>query len=970
MSLGRLRWLKTIRAQLMVGFGVILVLHGLSAAIGYGSLQRFRHRSQAALDDAARVREISLELKANFLLARQAEEAYFDTWQGRNVSANAQAYKQTNQAYLTKARENLADLRDLEDQNPDLAEDIALLDSLFKNYESAFAATTRRIAEDSLNYEIHQQLNDILTALPSGNQSPDLKIIRRLAWQLMAEQQTYLNTQDPTYLDNLQTSLDQLSKTLSQLPAGTLDPSAQGLVKTYMTSLSALLFLNQQVQVNRIIATNVNQDINGIIQTISDRATARSTKARLDLTKTANQSSAALLATAIAALALAIWASILLGRRIINPLTLMAEAADRIAQQDLSQPLALEGDNEFSAVAQTFNHMVNQLRQTLETLEQRVDERTLALANANQALQEQAQSLAAALSQLGHSEANYRLLVDHLHAGVVVHAADTNVLICNQMAAQLLGLTPEAALGRRADQPTWPLVDEAGVLLSPDQYPVNQVIARQSPLRNYVLGIQHQSPQGCTWVLINAFPTFDSAHRLTQVVVTFIDITDRKLAEEELRIQALHDTLTGLPNRTFFVEQLDQAIQRARQHPEELFAVLFIDLDRFKVINDSLGHMVGDQLLIQIAHILQRHVRTTDTVARLGGDEFVILLEQIAGIEEAVQVVERIQRDIKLPFTLEGHTVFTSASLGIALASPDYARSEDMLRDADNAMYRAKARGQSSSYEIFNPTMHERAIQLLELETHLRQALDQQAFILHYQPIVDIATRRLLGFEALVRWVHPQRGLIAPGEFIPLAEETGLIIPLSEWIFEAACRQMADWRSRFPAVSALKMNVNVAAAHFAQPDFFEQINITLEQTLLPAANLGLEVTESLLLLNVERVLTTLLNLQRQGINISIDDFGTGYSSLSYLKRFPINALKIDRSFVENIDVDHDDLSIVKAIIQIAKSLGLTVTAEGVETEFQTDRLQQLGCDAIQGYWMAPPLPPDQAEAFIQARSQV
>ncbi len=964
---GRLRWFKTIRAQLMLGFGIILLLHGISAAIGYGSLQWLRHRSQTALDNAAQLRELSLELKTNFLLARQAEEAYFDTWQGGDIDANAQVHRQTNQVYLAQARQNLAALRELEAQNPELAEEFALLDSLFDNYEAAFETTTRRIAEDSLNHEVHQQLEELVAALPDSQRS-EIMALRLVVWQLMAQQQAYLNTQDPAYLDDLQSGLDQLTATLDQLPMGALDPEAQALIQTYRISLNALLFLDQQVQVNRIIAANINRDINGIIQTVSDRSAARAAAARLELTNTANQSTAALLATALTALALAIWASVVLGRRIMTPLTLMAIAAERIAQQDLSQPLQLTGDNEFTAVAQAFNHMVNQLRQTLDTLEQRVDQRTAALATANQTLQQQTHSLEIALQKLRHSEANYRLLVDHLHAGVIVHTADTTIVMGNQMAVQLLGLPLEAMVGQRIDQLPWTIVDETGVALAPEHYPVAQVIASQHPLKNRVLGICNPPAPDCTWVLVNAFPTFDDAQRLTQVVVTFIDISDRKLAEEELRYQALHDALTGLPNRALFTERLEQAMQRFERHPEQLFAVLFIDLDRFKVINDSLGHLVGDQLLVQIAHILQRHVRASDTVARLGGDEFVILLEHITSLNEAIHVVERIQADIKAPFRLTGHTVFTSASLGIALASSDYIRGEDMLRDADNAMYRAKAGGRSSGYKIFNPAMHTSAIALFELETHLRQALEHQDFVLYYQPIVSLRDRQLLGFEALVRWVHPQRGLISPGEFIPLAEETGLIIPLSEWIFETACRQMADWCDRFPMVKGLKMNVNVAAAQFEQPEFFEQIKAILARTALSATNLGLEVTESLLLKNVKGVLATLSNLREQGVDIKIDDFGTGYSSLSYLKRFPINTLKIDQSFVENIDVDHDDVSIVKAIIQIAKSLGMTVIAEGVETEFQTYRLEQLGCDAIQGYWIAPPLPPHQVEAFIQQPS--
>lgn len=877
-----------------------------------------------------------------------------------------QNYVYTNQTYLDRARQNLAELQDLARHSPSLTEDLALLDSLFRNYESAFETTVQRIAADSLTHPVHQQLQDLTTALSSPEASPSLTTLNQLVWQVMAQQQAYLNSQAPAYLNDLQVSLDRLTTQVAQLPAGSLDPDTEALLQTYMTTLRALLLLDQQVQVNRIVAANINRDINGIIQFMGDRAILRSDEARANLAKTAQQSAIALGLTALTALTLAIGASLLLGRRIMTPLSLMTEAAERIARQDLSQPLILTGDNEFSAVAHAFNHMVSQLRQVLETLEQRVDERTQALADANKTLQAQTHSLEAILQKLRRSEADYRLLVDYLQAGVVVHTPDTTIIMCNRMGAKLLGMATDEAIGQAALHATWPLVDEAGQLLPVEQYPVNQVLATGQPMPTQMLGIRHsEAPGDCAWVLVNAFPTFDENHQLTQIVVTFIDISDRKLIEEELRHQALHDALTGLPNRTLFTARLDQALQNLQSYCGQLFAVLFIDLDRFKIINDSLGHLVGDQLLIQIAQLLQRHVRPSDTVARLGGDEFVILLEPINQLSEAIQVVERLQGSITMPFTVMGHTVFTSASLGIALASPQYSRGEDMLRDADNAMYRAKKQGQASGYVIFDPAMHESAIRLFELETHLRQAIEHQDFVLHYQPIISLANQTLLGFEALVRWVHPQRGLIAPGEFIPLAEETGLIIPLSEWIFAQACRQLADWQRRFPLAQTIRVSVNVAAAHFEQPHFCQQILDILADAGLPASHLKLEMTESLLLTNVEEVLSTLSRLQQQGIEISIDDFGTGYSSLSYLKRLPINTLKIDQSFVKDIAVDYGDVSIVKAIIQIAQSLEMTVVAEGVELDRQAQRLAELGCDAIQGHWAAPPLPPDQAEAWLQ-----
>lgn len=959
-----IRMPKSIRIQLMLGFGAILLLSCISSAIGYVSLQRLRSSSQTTLENAAQVRELSLELKTNFLLARQAEEAYLHNWRVASFSQNAHIDITTNQVYLAQARANLAALKTLDDQNPDLANELALLDSLFDNYESAFQATTSRIARNGSGYQLDQHFQTMLNSLETSQVTTEHPEIQLLLWEIVAREQAYFNTGDPQYVNDVRSRLDRLTRILKQIQTYPAGERINTLSQDYITNLNAILLLDQQVQVNTIISENINQEINRIIQAIGDISQNQATQARLDLAQTANQSSMALLATAIIALALTVWASVVLGRRIIDPLTELTETAEGIAQGNLDQSLELSGDNEFTIVAAAFNKMVTQLRQTLVNLEQRVEERTQALAATNQSLQDQTQSLEVTLQKLRHSQENYRDLIDHLHAGVVVHAPDTTILLSNQMACDLLGRSLEDIVGQQAIEPTWDLMDETELILPPAQYPVNQVIVSQQPIQNRVVGIRHPSQANCTWTLVNAFPAFDQAQQLAQVVVTFIDITDLKLAEAQLRHQALHDALTGLPNRTLFTERLNHAIQDSKRHPHHLFAVLFIDLDRFKVINDSLGHLIGDQLLIQAGQILSQHVRGSDTVARLGGDEFVILLEQIASLNEAIRVVKRIQVDLQQPVTLMGHTVFTSASIGIAFSSPAYTSAEDMLRDADNAMYRAKSQGKSC-YEIFNPEMHQRAVQLLQLETSLRQAVEQQSFTLYYQPVVSLENQQLLGFEALVRWIHPERGLIAPGEFIPLAEETGLIIPLSDWIFQTACGQMADWCHRLPAARSLKMNVNVAAGQFQTPNFFDQIDAILAYTNLAPTNLKLEVTESLLLENIEAVLSTLFKLQQRGIEISIDDFGTGYSSLSYLKRFPINTLKIDKSFVDSLDYDQEDASIVQAIIQISHSLGMTVVAEGVETPRQRQRLAQLGCGAIQGYLIAPPLPAAEAEALIE-----
>jgi diguanylate cyclase (GGDEF)-like protein/PAS domain S-box-containing protein len=959
----KFRWSKTIRAQLTFGFGTILLLNCVSAAIGYGSLQRLRNSSQTTLENAAQVRELSLELNNHFLLARQAEENYLNNWQNSNIRQQDKDFIAANQASLFQVRNCLEKLRSLNTYTPELSDDLELLDSLFNNYESAFSTTVSRINQGGSRYQIHQQLQQELNNLVVNTNQEAQQLIPQLIKELALNEKAYFDTGNQQYISDIRTSLDRLKQLQSTMELAPTNTNLNGLTQNYINNLNALLLLDQQVRVNRIIAANIHHEINRIIQDIVADSAGKTAEARLELAKTAQQSSAALLVTAITALALTVWASLWLGQRIMIPLTELSEAAESIAQGNLNQTLDIPGDDEFSRVARAFNKMVHQLRQTLATLEQRVTERTKELALTNKTLQSQTKFLESAMQRLHHSEANYRLLLDHLQAGVVVHAPDTNIVMCNQMASKLLGMAPEQMQGQTDSAFVQVLIDETGLELPLEQYPVNRVIATKVPLQNQVVGIRHSS-QKILWVLVNAFPTFDNKAQLSQVVVTFTDITDHKVAEEALRFRALHDALTGLPNRALLLERLNHALQQTKRYPNSLFAVLFIDLDRFKIINDSLGHTIGDHLLVQVADTLLVYVRSSDTVARLGGDEFVILLEQINNLQEAIHVAERIQSDMKSPLNLMGQTIFTSASIGIAVSDSNYTSGEEILRDADNAMYRAKAKGQAV-YEVFNPEMHQSAIQLFELETNLRQAIKQQDFTLHYQPIVCIENNQLLGFEALVRWQHPELGIISPNQFIPLAEETGLIVPLSEWIVQEACRQMATWVAKFPTAATLKMSVNIAARQFQTPHFLEMLDQVLRETPLAANHLKLEVTERLLLANVDIVLSTLESLKQRGIEISIDDFGTGYSSLSYLKRFPIHTLKIDKSFVDNLDGKHSDDSIVKAIIQIAHSLGMAVIAEGVETPIQRERLQKLGCGAIQGYLIAPPLAADQAEAFIE-----
>jgi diguanylate cyclase (GGDEF)-like protein/PAS domain S-box-containing protein len=469
---------------------------------------------------------------------------------------------------------------------------------------------------------------------------------------------------------------------------------------------------------------------------------------------------------------------------------------------------------------------------------------------------------------------------------------------------------------------------------------------------------------GGDWLTIESTASNLLAHpSVAGLVLNSHDITDRKRAEERLLHDALHDELTGLPNRALFMDRLWQAMERSRREPERLMAVLFLDVDQFKIVNDSLGHLVGDELLVQLAVSLSSALRPTDTIARIGGDEFAILIEGGRDAEDAAGVADRIHERLAPPINLGGHEVFITASIGIAVCTPDYEKPEDLLRDADTAMYRAKGSGRAC-HVVFHRGMHHFVMARLQLESDLRRAIERGQIEVHYQPFVNLGTGMVMGVEALMRWSHPRRGLILPDDFLTVAEETGLILPLGRYVLQQACRRVRELQLKHPEHRRLRVSVNLSNKQFFQSDLHEQIAEALALSGLEPECLGLEITEGVIIRHAESATSRFSRLKALGVQLYLDDFGKGYSSLNYLHRYPMDVLKIDRSFVSRIGDEGGNVAIVAAIVNLGHQLGMEVVAEGIQSLEHVAKLRGLGCEYGQGFFFSHPVDGAEVEELI------
>jgi diguanylate cyclase (GGDEF)-like protein/PAS domain S-box-containing protein len=565
---------------------------------------------------------------------------------------------------------------------------------------------------------------------------------------------------------------------------------------------------------------------------------------------------------------------------------------------------------------------------------------------------------ARSLEKIQTSEAKFRSVIQSACDAIFLVDQEGIIVLWNKAAAEIFGYSEDEIIGKSTHLLMGKKYAQKAIEMG-IQKTIETVLV---PMTGTIIQASGRNKAGKEFPLELSGSVWKSSEGSYYTAI-IRDITERRAAEERLLHEATHDSLTGLPNRAQFTSILQDAIEYKKKREEYQFAVLFLDLDRFKVINDGLGHVVGDKLLVGIADRLRLGVRPGDAVSRFGGDEFTILLHNIKDTASAIEIAERLQNELGKPFIIDGYEVFTTASIGITISDASHKKPEDFLRDADAAMYQAKATGKAH-YEIFDKALHLRNFSLLHRENDLRYAIERGEFKVYYQPILNLQTLEICEFEALLRWDHSELGLVPPNDFIPVAEETGLIIPIGKWVLEESCRQLVEWQNKFPAQKQIGISVNLSVKQLMCQDLIEQVKDVMANTNINPKLLKLEVTESGVMENADMALKILSELCDLGIRISSDDFGTGYSSLSYLHNFPFEHLKIDRSFVAKMDNDTKSEEIIKTILLLGKNLDLEIVAEGIETETQLRQLRELGCNFGQGYLFSKPVDAKAAQLLL------
>ncbi len=719
----------------------------------------------------------------------------------------------------------------------------------------------------------------------------------------------------------------------------------QSLIADYQDSLSFYITASanaEQINKNQLEAARIGNKLLVKTEDMSMLASTRLKAMTTDAIEKVKRVQGILIATMLLALIIGVIVALYVASAITRPIDALLDATRMIAAGKLGYTVDYSDKTEFGELAEHFNDMSISLQTGYAKLEEEIAEHK----KSEEAVRE--------------SEERYAMAAQGSNDGLWDWDLRNNAVYFSSRWKSMLGYAddeighqPEEWLGR----------------VHPDDRPeleariASHISGRNSHLENEFRMLHQDGTYH--WMLSRGMAVRNASGQAYRMAGSQTDIMSRKIATEQLVYNAFHDALTDLPNRSLFMDRLQHVITTSTRRSGQLYAVLFLDMDRFKIVNDSLGHLVGDKLLIAVGIKLVECIRPGDTVARLGGDEFSVLLEDIKEVKDAIDVADRIHQTLSIPFMIEGHEVYSAVSIGIAIGSELYERAEQVLRDADIAMYEAKKKFSASS-EIFDAGMHASILDRIQLESDLHGVLDHNQLTMVYQPIIDVKTHRLVGFEALVRWNHATRGTVYPMEFIPLAEETGLIVKIGEWILREACRELKVLQKRIPSQPPLKMSINISGKQFAQENLAEIVAGILEETGVAPHTLAIEITESMLMENIDVAIATMNRLRAMGVHIHIDDFGTGYSSLSYLHSLPINALKIDRSFINKLTIEGGNQEIITSIISLAKSLNFDVIAEGVELDHQLDQIKGLNCQFGQGFLIARPMAPGAIDAWIEA----